>query len=81
LSWQQMGKPKVAEAFITKTLAKLAAEKGDRARLKQERQLEDAMEKAKKVRLPKRIRTPTGDFVRGKPKRRAHTSTALKKQS
>jgi hypothetical protein len=53
--------------------------RGEKAKVRQEKQVASAMEKAKQTKLPKNIKAPTGDYIPRRQKKRAHTSTLLKK--
>lgn len=78
LCWQRMGQPRSGAAFVARALQRVSAMRGEKAKARQEKQLDRAMEKAKKVKLPQTIKSPTGDYM--PRKRSAHTSTLLKSQ-
>lgn len=81
LSWERMGHPRSGAAFINRALKSIEDSQGEKAKLRQEKRLSKAIEKAKEVKLPKVIKAPTGDYMPRKPKKRAHSSTLLKKSS
>ncbi len=78
LSWEKMGHPRSGAAFINRALQGIEDSQGEKAKLRQEKHLAKAVEKAREVKLPKVVKVPTGDYMPRQPKKRAHSSTLLK---
>jgi|SRR5579875_3557441 len=79
MSWEQMGKPKAGAAFVERALRHVEQLLGEKTKQRRQTQLTKAMERAKRVKLPRTIKAPTGDYMPRSRKTRAHTSTLLKK--
>jgi len=56
LSWERVGKPRSAAAFIARALQRIEELRGEKSKARQEKQLARALERAKQVKLPKIIK-------------------------